>query len=435
MIETCDASPFASTLQKKEKPMIEHYFSRTSVITRLRGGLLGSALDDLATALHQQGYARDSIRHSLHACEQFGQWLAQQGYARQEVNEALIERYRRGLPRSPSGRQPKATEGLPHLLRLLQQRGMGATPPPVPSSTVVDHWLRRYEQYLDHILGVTITTRKTYLPIAKRFLDACCQAGHVDWSALRAQEITDFIRQEAATRTGGGRKVLTAAVRGFLRFLVFCDELRPGLEAAVPKLRHWTHATLPQRLTAVQVEQVLATCTGSFPQHLRNRAILLLLARLGLRAHDVLTLHLEDIDWRQGQLRLRPGKTHHERLLPLSQEVGHALARYLQHGRPVSASRRVFLHFRAPFRPFAGPSAISQVAKRAMRRAGIPDTPLLGAHIFRHSAASQMVNRGASFKEVADVLGHRSLQTTGIYAKLDLEVLASVALPWMGDVS
>jgi integrase/recombinase XerD len=216
---------------------------------------------------------------------------------------------------------------------------------------------------------------------------------------------------------------------------VLYGEIRPGLEAAVPTLRQWTHATLPQRLTAEQVEQVLATCIGNAPHHLRNGVILLLLARLGLRAHEVVTLRLDDIDWRQGQLRLQPGKTHHERLLPLSQEVGHALAQYLQHGRPTSASRIVFVHFRAPFRPFSGPSAISRLAKCAMERAGLPNMPRMGAHTFRHSAASQMVNCGASFKDVADVLGHRSLQTTGIYAKLDLGALSLVALPWMGEES
>jgi site-specific recombinase XerD len=414
--------------------MIEHYFSRTSVLTRLRHGLLGPYLDELATTLQQQGYARDSIRHYLRACDQFGQWLTHQGYAAQEVNEALVERYLSGLPRRPAGRQPQAAEGLPHLLRLLRQCAIIAPPPP-SAATAHDHWLQRYEDYLAHVLGAAVTTQKNYLPIARRLLEACCQDGDVQWDIIPAQAITAFICQEATTRTGGGRAVLIAAVRGFLRFLVFCGELRPGVEAAVPKLRQWTHASLPPCLTAAQVAQVLATCPGSAPYHLRDQAILLLLARLGLRAHEVVTLRLDDIDWRQGHLRLLPGKTHHERLLPLSHEVGEAVARYLRQGRPTSTSRRVFLTCRAPFRPFAGASAITQIAQRAMRRASLPDAPLVGAHIFRHSAASQMVNRGASFKDVADVLGHHSLQTTGIYAKLDLEALAAVALPWMGDAT
>src|SRR5215831_7367870 len=415
--------------------MIEQYFSRTPVIAQLRLGLRGPHLDDLATTLHQQGYAPNTIRRALRAGAQFGQWLSQQSYALDEVDQAVIERYLNSLRRSPSGKLPQAGSGLPHLLRLLQQRDLLSSPVPMPSATALDDWLKRYAQYLDDVRGAAVSTRKNYLPIAKRFLDACCYAEQVDLGALHAPEITAFVQKEAAPRTGGSLKVLTTAVRAFLRFLVFCGAIRPGLEAAVPKLRHWTHAALPQRLTAEQIEQVLATCTGNFPQHLRNQAILLLLARLGLRAHEVATLRLDDIDWRQGHLRLQPGKTHRERLLPLSQEVGHALAQYLQHGRPASASRIVFLNFRAPFRPFSGPSAISRLAKEAIERTGLPNLPRMGAHTFRHSAASHMVNQGASFKEVADVLGHHSLQTTGIYAKLDLDALSSVALPWMGEES
>ena len=415
--------------------MIEQYFSRTPVIAQLRLGPLGLHLDDLATTLHQQRYAPNTIRRALRAGAQFGQWLSQQSYALDEVDQAVIRRYLNGLRRSPSGKLPQAGSGLPHLLRLLQQRDLLSSPAPMPSATALDDWLKRYEKYLDDVLGAAVSTRKNYLSIAKRFLGSCFHPEQVDWGALSPPEITAFVQQEAATRIGGSLKVLTAAVRAFLRFLVFCGELRPGLEAAVPKLRQWTHAALPQRLSAEQIEQVLATCTGNSPQCLRNQAILLLLARLGLRAHEVATLRLDDIDWRQGQLRLQPGKTHRERLLPLSQEVGHALAQYLQHGRPVSTSRIVFLNFRAPFRPFSGPSAISRLAKRAIERAGLPNLPRLGAHTFRHSAASQMVNQGASFKEVADVLGHHSLQTTGIYAKLDLDALSAVALPWMGENS
>jgi site-specific recombinase XerD len=193
------------------------------------------------------------------------------------------------------------------------------------------------------------------------------------------------------------------------------------------------HAALPTRLTVAEVERVLALYTGTTPKALRNCAILVLLARLGLRAREVAGLRLDDIDWHAGRLRILPGKTHRARLLPLSEDVGQALAAYLVHGRPTSASRIIFLNWRPPFRPLAGASAISRVARRAMERAGIPARPRRGAHTFRHTVASQMVNHGASFKDVADVLGHQSLQTTGIYAKLDLEVLAAVALPWRGD--
>jgi integrase len=160
--------------------------------------------------------------------------------------------------------------------------------------------------------------------------------------------------------------------------------------------------------------------------------MLLLLARLGLRAQEVVALCLDDLDWYASQLCIRPGKTHQARRLPFTQEVGHALAAYLQDGRPKSDSRRVFLQCRPPWRPCTVNGTIRWMVRQAFLSASIAIRPRTGSHLLRHSAASQMLNQGASFKEVADVLGHRSLQTTGIYAKLDLDTLAAVALPWLG---
>jgi len=424
---------FPSTLPEKEKPMLEYGFARASVIAQLRRGPLGPHLEALATTLHQHGYARNSIRGYLRACAQFGQWLAQQGSTIADVDAALVARSIHGLPQPPAGRGPKAAAGLPHLLTLWQQQGLLSSVGTLPPPTVAHHWLEQYAQYLEQVCGAAVSTRTRYLRIAQRFLTACFDTRPLVWSTLQAQDLTTFLRQEVATTHGAGRKMPSVALRSLLRFLVFCGELPPGLEAAVPTPRQWTHATLPQRLTAEEVERVLTVCQGESPKALRNHAILMLLARLGLRAHEVASLCLEDIDWYEGRVRIRPAKTHHERVLPLVQEVGRAVAAYLRHGRPATPSRTLLLHCRAPFAPFADPRAIGQIAMRACLRAGIPARPRLGAHTFRHTAASPMVNQGASFKDVADVLGHHSLQTTGIYAKLDVTALASVALPWMGD--
>jgi site-specific recombinase XerD len=413
--------------------MIEHGYTRTSVITRLRRGPLWPHLDALAATLHQQGYAPDSIRRTLRAGEQFGWWLAQHGYAIADVDEALVARYLRTLPPPLTGRQPKAAAGLPHLLRLWRQQDLLPRASALPVQTEAIQWLGRYAQYLEQVCGTAPSTRTAYLRIVTRFLTTLFGAGHVQWFTVSAQALTDFVRQEATTKHGGGRQLPSVAVRSFLRFLVFRGELAPGLEAAVPIPRQWLHAPLPCRLTDEEVARVLATCTDDSPTALRNHAILLLLARLGVRAHEVAALCLEDINWYEGQVRIRSGKTHRERVLPLVQEVGGAVATYLQHGRPPTPSRALFLYCRAPFRPLTEATAISRIATRALRRAGITSPERLGAHTFRHTAASQMVNHGARFKDVADVLGHRSLQTTGIYAKLDVEALAAVALPWMGD--
>jgi site-specific recombinase XerD len=234
-------------------------------------------------------------------------------------------------------------------------------------------------------------------------------------------------------RRHAGRKQPAVAIRSFLRFLVFRGDIRPGLEAAAPSPPQWKYASLPSRLTPEEVERVLAVYHEENAISLRNRAILFLLARLGLRAQDVVSLCLENSDWADGRFALRPGKTRRARTVPLPHDVGQAIVAYLQRGRPQRESRQVFLHSRAPFRSLTG-AAVWAIVRQAFTRAGLSVPPGVASHIFRHTIASQMVNHGASFKDVADVLGHQSIQTTGIYAKLELDTLAAVALPWEGGV-
>jgi site-specific recombinase XerD len=244
--------------------------------------------------------------------------------------------------------------------------------------------------------------------------------------------ITTFVSQEAVMRRGAGRKLPAVGVRSFLRFLVFRGDIQPGMEAAAPLPPQWKQSSLPPRLGPEEIERVLAVYQEGNAIGRRDRAILFLLARLGLRAQDVALMCLDDIDWMDGRLALRPGKTHRERSLPLPQDVGQAIVTYLQDGRPQSQSRRVFLQSRPLFRPLTT-SGVWWAVRRAFEQAGIVVPAGIACHIFRHTAASNMVNRGASFKEVADVLGHQSIETTGIYAKLDLDALAAVALPWGGE--
>jgi integrase len=215
-----------------------------------------------------------------------------------------------------------------------------------------------------------------------------------------------------------------------LRFLIAEGQVPRGLEAAVPMPRQWALASLPAHLDNQQINQVLAVCRKTKPNDLRNTAVLLLLARLGLRAGEVASLCLEDIHWAEGRLLIRAGKSHRERTLPLAQQVGRALADYLQHRRPRSRFRRLFLQCHAPYAPLTN-VAIAHIARRALQRADIPVTHP-GAHVFRHSAATEMVRGGASFSQVADVLGHESLETTALSAKLDLDSLSPLALPWPG---
>ena len=193
--------------------------------------------------------------------------------------------------------------------------------------------------------------------------------------------------------------------------------IAPGLELAIPKIRHWVKAALPQRLTELEVEHLCATSLDGTAIGSRNYVIILLLTKLGLRTSEVARLQLEDVDWSNGCLLLRAPKSHRERSLPLPQEVGEVIT-YLQTARPVTMHREVFLRHAPTVSPLKTPSAITKIVKRIMVRASI-ERRSSGAHLLRHTAATQMVNHGATFKDVADVLGHQSLQATAIYAKLD----------------
>jgi integrase len=297
-----------------------------------------------------------------------------------------------------------------------------------------DPWLADYDDHLQRVVGAAPATRQRYGTTVRRFLSSCFGTGTPDWAILSVETVVDFIRQETATKTGHGRSAPAVAVRSFLRFLAVRGVVPAGLDRAIPAIRRWRHASLPPRLSTAQVDQLVAA-VGAGPTARRDRAILLLLARLGMRAGEVVRLDLDDLDWRNGLVRLPIGKGRRERVLPLPQEVGAALADYLRHDRPAAQSRRVFLKAPPTAQPFGGSAAISRLVKRRLARAGLSLPGRIGAHLLRHTAASQMANRGASFKDIADVLGHRSLQTTALYAKLDLDTLAGVALPWIGGTS
>lgn len=296
----------------------------------------------------------------------------------------------------------------------------------------VQRLVTSYDEYLHRVQGLADETRRRYLPFAARFL-TWQFAGTPDWSRLDGESVAGFLRREAARLKTPGHRAPLTAIRSLLRFLVFKDFIAAGLEGAVPRWRRYRHATLPVHLSDNQVRLTLDTCRCDNATGLRDRAILLLLSRLAMRAKEVVSLRFEDIDWIEGTVKIRSSKSLRERSLPLTKDVGQALAKYLREGRPKSPSRFVFLKHVSPHHPFGTSGAISYLVRQAFTRAGLK-LPRMGAHVFRHTAATQMICGGASFKEVADILGHKSIDTTGIYAKLDITSLASVVLPWPGGL-
>jgi site-specific recombinase XerD len=252
-----------------------------------------------------------------------------------------------------------------------------------------------------------------------------------DLALVTADVICRFVREQSAKLKTLSCRMPVSSLRVFLRFLASRNLIREGLDRAVPTVRQWKLASLPKHLSDDEVARMLNACDRRTSGGLRDRALLMLLARLGLRAAEALHLTLDDIDWKEGRILIRAGKAHRERILPLSHEVGSALVAYLKKGRPKSPLTTIFLRCRPPYGPLKRSSSVTAVAKSHMERAGV-STVGRAAHALRHTAATGMVSRGASFKEVADVLGHQCLVTTAIYAKLDVGRLAEVALPWPG---
>jgi site-specific recombinase XerD len=244
---------------------------------------------------------------------------------------------------------------------------------------------------------------------------------------FEAQTLRAFVLEQAGQGGIGRAKTIVTAVRMFLRFCIAIGRCRPGLEHALPTIAQWRLASLPKYLPAETVEQVLATCDLTTPRGIRDYAVLVLLARLGLRAGDVAALQWGDIDWHDATFCVA-GKTQRTTRLPLPQEMGDALLVYGERARPHVSTPHVFLTITAPIRPLSA-KAVSQVAARALRCAHVA-SPSYGAHVFRHSAATQMVREGASLPSIGAVLRHASLETTAHYAKVDVALLHRVARPW-----
>jgi site-specific recombinase XerD len=296
----------------------------------------------------------------------------------------------------------------------------------------VDFLVEEYSSYLTQERGLATTSIGKYASLVRRFLDNTCPVGRSDLRSLKAQKVVDFIRYEAKRyRTSKAASLLTVAVRSFLRFARYRSYIGKDLAAAVPAVARWSMESIPRALPLKAVRRVLAQSGRCrTPCGLRNRAILLLLARLGLRAGDIMLLELDDIDWSNSSLHVC-GKGRQERPLPLPHDVGEAIAAYLHEGRPASPCRYVFLRARAPWRGLANSSSVSAIVKRALGRARIKSVTY-GAHQFRHALATNMLRQGLTLTEIGQVLRHRSPNTTKLYAKVDVDALREVALPWPG---
>jgi integrase/recombinase XerD len=408
--------------------MLESFFVQKQVLDRLRSSPMGPYLPDLAAQLAQQDYARRTGCILLRTADRLGRWLDQQGVTPADATTIHLQSFVASQNSSNTGRLPQVVCGVWRIAELLQPRGL-LNCPSIPDAA--DQWLQRFDQHLLSVHGLTAKTRDNYLRYARRFISERFRDAALDWQTLSATDLCRFVQTEAARLHPGSGGLPGTAISAMLRFLATEGMVSPLLTRALPHVRRWRHASLPRHLSTTQLETILAACQKTEGGSCRDRAIVLLLARLGLRAGEVRQLQLQNIDWAEGVLHIRQGKSRRERCLPLPVDAGTVLVDYLRQERPTSMHREVFLSVVTPHRPLAASPAVSRIVQRVLREVGI-DAPRLGAHHLRHTTATQMVRRGTSFKDIADVLGHKSLDTTAIYAKLDEPSLQKVALPWPG---
>lgn len=396
-------------------------FDPASVMIR---GPLRAHVEGFWAELLRQGYSPLSAGNLLRVAAHLGRWLAAKGLALVDLSEDsagafLRHRRRRGYTQFLTRR------ALEPLLTYLRRVGVIPVPTPVVDHSPAGRLIEEYGAYLRQERGLTAPTICAYTNFAKRFVrDA---RPRLDWDQLTAREVTRFVlrlaRQSSSTPSC---KLMVTQLRSLLRFLHVRGAIDRDLSTCAPAVAGWRLAGLPKGLEVSKIDPLLSSFDGS-AVGFRDSAIVRLLLRLGLRAGEVAALTLDDVDWRSGELTVH-GKGRHESRLPLPRDVGRALAAYLRHSRPGVSTRSLFLRSRAPYGGVRS-STIVAVAQRALRRAGVLAG---GAHLLRHTAATQLLRRGASLPEIAHVLRHRHIDTTAIYAKVDLASLGALARPWPG---
>lgn len=411
--------------------MIEKFVLWRSSLDRMLSTPVGPYLDGLAVDLHSQGFGRWGLRRRLQGAAHFSVWCGLREVSVAELHEKWLPEFRGHLRACTCpGRfthsfhgDAAAMAGALALIAVLRRMGVAVSSAPLKPAPELPELVRGFSDWIQKNRGIQEGTIREYQPVLCKILAALGDLPQ----QYDARSIRAFVVNETKTATRSHCLLIVTAVRMFMRFLIAEGMCRPGLEGAVPKVAMWRLASLPRYLPAEQVNRIVEAADQDTPTGLRDKAALLLLARLGLRAGDVRALSLGDIDWERGCIRVA-GKSRTEVMLPLTQEVGDALMSYLDRGRPPAVTDRVFVRMLAPWQPLKI-SAISALVGRAISRSGVT-ARFRGAHTLRHSAATEMLRQGATLDQVGAVLRHQCLDTTAHYAKVDVNRLREIVLPW-----
>lgn len=395
-------------------------------------GVLDTHVDSFLSLLRSDGFAEGTLGKRRSVTASFVRWARRRKIAVEDLDDSHLVAFVGRSPRKGKARIRFDLGVLRSFLEYLRREVGVSTPPLRIESSPAGDLHRRYVDYLRNERGLAENSILVYSPYIRDLLKVLAsRSGSTPLVGLDAKVIRDFLLARVRDRSSEWSRLLAAALRSFLRFLYLRGETTIDLSRAVPTVRRWRQAEVPTFLSPEDVDRVLSATERSTSRGRRDYAILLLLARLGLRAGEVVFLELGDLRWRTGEIVVR-GKGRALDRLPLLPDIGEALAIYLRKDHGVGRSRRVFLRVKPPRVGLKGPAAVGHIVRAALARAGIRRTTRGAAHIFRHSLATTMIRRGASVSEISEILRHRCQDTTAIYAKVDFEALREIARPWPG---
>src|SRR6266446_6399547 len=394
----------------------------------LNSGPAAPFLEGFVHALETRGYADPTIRYHVGAVHHLCGWAAGHSRSVSTFDDADFGSFLRHLPscRCPHIQGGKFIHHARFSVGLFGTylREVGILPLATPRQGLQQPILTSFHHWMLNHRGVKESTLKIYARLVPALLETV--AG--DAASIDARTLRSFFAAHSKNLAQGSASNVANAVRMFVRYLIAEGISAPGLDNALPTTASWRNTSLPRSLPSSDIDRVIAACDPSTKQGLRDRAIILLMVRLGLRASDICNLRLEDFDWHEASIWVsRKGRRAAQ--MPLPQEIGDAVLAYLQSGRPPTKMASLFVRHQAPIRPFASSSAISGITAAAIHRAGI-QSPCRGAHVLRHSTATTMLRNGVSLQDIGTVLRHRSLHTTLHYAKVDTALLQVVVNPW-----
>jgi site-specific recombinase XerD len=410
--------------------MTARFFKHPRAIERFHRGPLGVHIDGFAEQLFKQGYARQYGRNKLWLLRELGRWLDRRGLEATDLNEKQLAEFARERSRRQRPLRGGNRATLEHFLNYLRTAGAAPTPIARLPRDAKSRLERAVIEYLAQERGVCRATVDNYLHEVRRFRAHQCRRHAHSPSQTTAKDLNAFVLQRAQKVGPKRTKLAVSALRSFCQFLRFRGDLKRDLSGAVLTVPNWRLTSLPKSLAPNEVRRLLRQCDQRTGTGQRNFTILLILARLGLRAMEIVLMTLDDLDWEAGEIIVR-GKGLRQERMPMARDIGQAIATYLRRWRPRCTTRRLFVRLKAPIEGLKGQTSVGSIVKRALARAGL-HPPTRGAHLLRFTLATNLLRRGGSLAEVAEILRHRHPDTTALYAKVDLNALRTVAPRWPG---